>query len=316
MKRPELLIEAAVWMTSGAPLRRIARGIHHVRAVRRCSPSSLVRVSRRVGAQCALALEELSRDMGAIAEPIVFDHFETFVGSQETALGIATPVGRGSRYTYGLEPAWHRHATAKSRNRQRVSATPGAYHRSIRRMLGLLLTTAPQADGLRLISDDHAGYARAIADADAVGAVSIEREVHPSPGRRRKGDRRTAAGRRRNRAMAPVDHLHRWFRHVGADHRRESISFCRRGEAAMERLSAVVIAKNLIQGVSERHDDPRTPAMLLGLTDRPWLWAEVLGRRRWPGRIGPRATTREVLRRSMHDPRGDAWPEHVRKRSL
>ena len=314
MKRPELLIEAATWMTSGTPLRRIARGVHHVRAVPPCSPSSIVRISRRIGSQCGLALDELSQFMAGISEPIVFDHFETFVGSQENAIGVATPVGKMSRYTYGLEPAWHRQATAGSRKQRRVSATPGAYRRSVKRMLEILTAKTPPKEPLRLISDDHAEYGRAIANHDA--PVKIERDVHPNPKQRRKGDKRTAEDRERNRAMSPANQLHRWFRHVGADHRRESISFCRRGEAALERLSAVVLAKNLIQGVSEKRDDKRTPAMLLGLTGRPWLWSEVLGRRRWPGRVGARATTREVLRRSMQDPRGIVWPEHVRKRSL
>jgi len=314
MKRPELLIEAATWMTSGTPLRRIARGLHHVRPVPPCSPSSLVRVSRRVGSQCGLALDELSRFMAGLGEPVVFDHFETFVGRQENALGIATPVGKRSRYTYGLEPAWHRQATAGSRKQRRVAGTPGAVRRSVQRMLEILTTIGPPQEPLRLISDDHAEYGRAIADHDA--PVRVEREVYPNPKNRRKGDPTTAEDRERNRAMSPANALHRWFRHVGADHRRESISFCRRGDAALERLSAIVLAKNLIQGVSEKKNDTRTPAMLLGLTDRPWLWPEVLGRRRWPGRIRVRDTTREMLRRSMRDPRGIAWPEHVRKRSL
>jgi len=84
----------------------------------------------------------------------------------------------------------------------------------------------------------------------------------------------------------------------------------------MERLSAVVVARNLIQGVSERRDDRRTRAMLLGLTSRPWTWSEVLAWRRWPDRIEADGTTRTVVERSMRDPRGIAWPRHVRRRAI
>lgn len=314
MKRPDLLLPTAAWMTSGAALRRVARGLHHVRPGRPCHPSTIVRASRRIGSQCSLALEDFRRALAGVTEPVVFDHFETFVGVQENAVGIATPVGARSGYTYGLEPAWHRRTTARSRRQPAVAESPGAYRRSVRRMLRALTENASTGATLELVTDDHGEYARAIAAHD--GPVRIRHTVYPNPTNRKRGIARDSAARARDGAMFPVDTLHKWFRHVDADHRRESIAFCRRGEALMERLAAVVMARNLIQGVSERRNDTRTPAMLVGLTDRPWSWSEVLSRRRWPGRIGVGATTSEVIRRSMRDPRGIAWPEHVRRRSL
>ena len=43
--------------------------------------------------------------------------------------------------------------------------------------------------------------------------------------------------------------------------------------------------KDCIKGRSERKPDPETPAMVLGLMDRPLTWPEVLGRRLFPSRI-------------------------------
>ena len=313
-KRPDLLLPTAAWMTTGAALRRVARGLPHVLPSRPCHPSTVVRLSRRIGSQCALALEELRRATEPISEPIVFDHFETFVGLQENALGVATPVGIRSGFTYALEPAWHRRATARSRKESRVSESPGDYRRSVRRMLRALTGAVGSGSTLHLVSDQHRDYPRAIASWS--GPVPIRHTVHPNPLNRKRGQPADAAVKARNRAMFPVDTLHKWFRHVDADHRRESIAFCRRGEAVLERLAAIVVARNLIQGVSERRNDPTTPAMRVGLTHRPWTWSEVLARRRWPARIGVGATTSEVIGRSMRDPRGISWPEHVRRRAL
>ena len=55
---------------------------------------------------------------------------------------------------------------------------------------------------------------------------------------------------------------------------------------------------------------------LISLTGRPWMWGEVLGRRLSPGRVRASETARRVAGRSMRDPRGVAWPRHVRRRSL
>ena len=84
----------------------------------------------------------------------------------------------------------------------------------------------------------------------------------------------------------------------------------------MERLAMFAIFRNLIQGVSERENDPTTPAMRLGLTDRPWVWDDVLAERRFPTRIRLGASAARVFARTMRDPRGIEWPAHVRMRAL
>ena len=79
--------------------------------------------------------------------------------------------------------------------------------------------------------------------------------------------------------------LHKIWRHSQAHHRRETIAFGRRSNAILERAVLMAVWRNFVKGVSERRNDPTTPAMRLRLTDRPWQWRDVLSRRRFPGRI-------------------------------
>jgi hypothetical protein len=75
--------------------------------------------------------------------------------------------------------------------------------------------------------------------------------------------------------MFPVDLLHKLLRHSVAHHRRETIAFTRRLNAAMERLCLTVIWRNFVKARSERKPRSPTPAVLLGITDTPWKWKRV-----------------------------------------
>jgi len=314
MKRPDLLPRVANWLASGAPLRRIARSLNGLCPGAPCHPSTLPRLARRVGSQCLLLQHELRPDLPPITESIVVDHFVTFAGLQENALAVATPVGAESWFVYTLEPAWHRRATAASRRRRRVEPTPHDLRRSVTRTLDTLLALVPPGAGLELISDDAPSHARAIARHPE--RRRIRHTVHRNPPRRRRRARRDGATRRRDAAMFPVDLTHKLQRNWLADHRRETLAFPRRGEAAIERLAVFAVYRNLIQRVSERRNDPTTPAMRLGVTDRPWRWSDVLAERRFPTRIPLDPSAARVFQRTLRDPRGIDWPPHVRRRAL
>ena len=314
MKRPELLLVVANWIPSGAPLRRIARSHNGLHSDRPCHPATVARLSRRIGSQCLLLHEELRQELPPIREPVVSDHFGTFAGMQENALAVATPVGADSWFVYGLEPAWHRRATAASKRKPRVAPSPLEIERSILWMLDTLLARVSEGESLDLVSDDDPNHARAV-DRHPLRA-RIRHTAYRNPPHRRRGKPRDEATRARDAAMFPVDLLHKLHRNWLADHRRESIAFGRRGEAVMERLAILATFRNLIQGVSERKGDVATPAMRLGLTGRPWRWSDVLAERRFPTRIRLRTSAARVFHRRMEDPRGIAWPPHVRQRAL
>jgi hypothetical protein len=85
--------------------------------------------------------------------------------------------------------------------------------------------------------------------------------------------------------MWASDLLHTIWRHSSAHHRRETIAFARRVNAAVERGFVFAAWRNFVKGVSERKPDPTTPAMRLGLAVAPWSWARVLAQRLFPSRI-------------------------------
>lgn len=315
MKRPDLLLPVAKWIASGAPLRRIARSLDDSRAGLPCHPSTVARISRRVGSQCLLVHEQSLQSLPAIDEPIVSDHFETFAGMQENALAVATPVGARSWFMYALEPAWHRQTTASARRRPRVAPSPGAIARSVTRMLDRLLDKVPDDRDLTVISDQNADHARAVARHRL--RSRIRHRAYRNPPNRRVDEPRDAATITRDLAMFPVDLLHTLTRTWLSDHHRETIAFAKRGEAVLERLAVLAVVRNLIQRSSERRDDRVTPGMRLGLTDRPWDWVDVLAERRFPTRTRLSRSAARVYSRTMRDPRrGIRWPAHVRVRAL
>jgi hypothetical protein len=232
LKRRELLVPIAAALNAGSAHGQIARSLG-------CAPSTVTRLAARLGRHAlllqALALEALP----AITEPVVFDHFETFVVRQEEALGLATSVGQRSWFIFGIDPAPHRRGGKRTPAQEiQLRAKPvrvprGAVRQSTTRTLDLLLSKVPADKRLQLISDGHASYEKALAaypDRDRV-----EHRTYPDPKRGAKGSKRSRRARVRDRQMRAVDVLHALLRHSGAHHRRETIAFGQRSNAVMER---------------------------------------------------------------------------------
>ena len=282
LKRPELLVPVAAALNAGSAHRQIARSLG-------CAPSTVTRLAARLGRHAlllqALALEHLSE----IDEPVVFDHFETFVFRQEEALGLATPVGQHTWFIYGVDPAPHRRggkrtpAQKKKLLRSPVRIPPGEVKRSTTRILDLLLSKVPRNKRLRLISDQHPAYVAALAghpDRDRV-----EHRVYPNPKRGPKGSKRSRHARVRDRQMHAADVLHGVLRHTCSHHRRESIAFGRRTNAVTERVFLAIVWRNFVKKITERRRDRTTAAMEIGLVDEQWSWERVLARRLFLGRL-------------------------------
>jgi hypothetical protein len=225
---------------------------------------------------------------GQVDEPFVFDHFETFELTQDYPFGIGTAVGAESWFVYGLDPAPHgrsgrRSAAQERRLRSRPRRrTHGRYVGSTRRIFDTLLDLG-STDGVRIRADGHPDYQRAIRSDRRYRGIRLER--HPNPLRGPKGSPRSPRAVDRDRAMFPVDLLHKILRHSLAHHRRETIAFTRRLNAAMERMFVTAVWRNLVKKRSERTRDGTTPAMRIGLTDRRWNWTQVLSRRLFFDRV-------------------------------
>ena len=102
--------------------------------------------------------------------------------------------------------------------------------------------------------------------------------------------------------MDASDTLHKLLRHTAKHHTRETIAFPRRLNAALERGFVHAIWRDFVKGRSERKPDPRTPAMLLGLTDTPWAWTRVPGRRLFPSHIRLHPSWARLYRRDWTTP--------------
>lgn len=283
LKRPELLSRIAAGLNAGSALRQLARTLG-------CGPSTATRLSARLGRHALLLQVAALETLSGVPEPVVLDHFETFAFSQNDPLGIATLVGQSSWFVYGLDPAPHRRSgTITPFQRKRLERRRGPSHprrgflHSCSRTLDLLGQLLGPEQTATLTSDGHPALRAALARHPL--RRRVRHRVYPNPPRGPKGSPRSPRARQRDQAMFPVDLLHGLWRHSCAHHRRETIAFARRTNAALERGFLMAIWRNFVKGRSERKPDPTTPAMWLGLTPRPWSWSRVLAQRLFVDRL-------------------------------
>jgi len=311
LKRPELLIPVAAGLQAGSAHRQLARSLG-------CAPSTVTRLSARLGRHALLLLAHARHGLaGRLDEPVVLDHFETFELTQDLPLGLATPVGAHSWFVYAIDPAPHARSGRRSPPQQRRCARRrprprrGGYLGSTTRVLDRLLPLCPAKRPLRLLGDGHPAYDQARRRHPQAARIQLVR--FPNPARGPKGAPRSPQARARDRALFPVDLLHGLLRHSLAAHKRETLAFGKRLNALVERLGLAAIWRNFVKGRSERKHDPTTPAMRLGLTDRPWSWARVLAHRLFPDRHGLDPVARLLYDRGWTTPELPANTRH-RKR--
>jgi len=123
-----------------------------------------------------------------------------------------------------------------------------------------------------LHSDDHGAYRRSIRRLEREEGSDVRIEHHITSGKAR---------RTRSNPLFPVNLADLLARHGNANHRRETIAFSKRRQAALERLAILTVWRNTIKRRSE--NGPReSAAMWLGLTDRLLTWRDVLRKRLFP----------------------------------
>jgi transposase-like protein len=271
LKKPRLLVGVAAGLAACSAQRQIARSL-------RCAKTSVTRLAERLGRHAILFQARCLRGL-ALDEPVVHDHFETFVGRQDRALGIGTAVGSESWFVYDVDPAPHRGSGRwPDRKPEMTKDSPSSpYVRSIKRTFSGLIEHISGGRDLTFVVDGRADYTRAVRDRALAGRVTLR--VFPNPKRGPKGSPRSEEAIARDRAMFPVDQLHQLLRHTCSDHKRETIAFGRRLESILGRAHLMAVWKNFIKSRSERAPDRSTPAMRLGLARDPWTWDRILSRR-------------------------------------
>jgi len=268
LKRPDVFRESAQRLLACSGYRQIARGL-------RCAHTTVMRHSSRLARHALLYLWR-NRPRGPVREAVVGDGFESFAYSQYSPCHLNLIVGAESHYCYAFTHSELRRKGRMTEQQKRRRATLERAHgrpdpKAIERGMATALELAvPRPQAICFRSDEHEAYPRALRQLPG-HAVRHERT--------RSLEARTAGN-----PLFPVNRLDLLLRHSSAHHKRETIAFAKRHQAVLERGAWLILWQNFAKQFSERRG-LGTPAMRLGLRDRPIPIAELLKRRLFPGRV-------------------------------
>ena len=282
LKRPALLEPLFHRLLAGSGLRQITREAG-------CAHSTVMAHAARLGRHALLHLSA-QRPPGPVCEPLVIDGFEGFAYSQYQPLHLHLVVGTPSHRVYGFTCSILRRKgrmTARQRlRRQQLEALYGRPDpKAVERDMAAAVTiAAPTPQKITTHSDEHPAYPRALR---RLVGYQIHHECTPSVEARTPGN-----------PLFPVNLLDLLLRHNSANHKRETIAFSKRHQAVIERAALLILWRNECKPFSENHGGG-TPAMRLGLRQRPCSLRELLGRRHFPSRIELPAPWDQYYRRMV-----------------
>ncbi len=276
LKRRGLLLSISQLSSEGPGLRQIARilGISHATVMRHIA---------RAGRHCFLIHREMIAHR-PIPEPLVIDGFESFEFSQFFPFHFNLAVAaRSWLILHFTDSPLRRKGTMtpeQKLRRQHLEARlgrpdPKAVENGVFDLLLPLWKDRayPTTSHPLLHSDDHPAYRRALGRlAKMPGFPEVRHQITLSTVRRTS----------RN-PLFPVNLTDLLLRHAQANHRRETIAFSKRRQAAIERLAVFTVWRNTIK--SRREKAPgETAAMAAKILDRPLTWGEVFRSRMFPSR--------------------------------
>lgn len=268
LRRPDVLEATAFRQLACSGYRQIAREA-------RCHHTTVMRHSLRLGRLALLYLWH-HRPHGPIREPVVVDGFESFAHSQYHPHYLNLVVGAASHYGYAFTFTELRRkgrmTAVQKRRRARLENTHGRPDpRGIETGTATALRiAAPEPQPLIVRSDEHADYPRALL---RLVGYAIRHEMTPSLAARTAGN-----------PLFPANRLDLLLRHNSANHKRETIAFSKRNHGAIARAAWLLLWQNFSKRFSERHGGA-TPAMRLGLAERPIPVRELVRARLFPSRV-------------------------------
>jgi transposase-like protein len=270
LRRREPLLPIARLICEGAGLRQIARALG-------TSHTTVARHVARLGRHCLLFHRKLLQNH-ELTEPLVLDGFETFEYSQHFPFHANLAVGAESWFVYHFTDSPLRRkgtmtATQKLRRTQLEQSLgrpdPRAVEKATFTLLLPLLRRLPPGAKVLLHSDDHPAYRRALRRMGRARA-RIQHQITSSKQRRTQSN-----------PLFPVNLADLLLRHAQANHRRETIAYSKRRQAALQRLAAFAVWRNCVK--RRRENGPaKSAAMWLGLADRLLDWRAVLRKRLFP----------------------------------
>jgi transposase-like protein len=249
-----------------------------------CSIARLLKVRERVirnrlgllSRQAQLFEKGLERDL-KIHEPVCYDGFETFSGSQFSPCYINTAVGKNSLYTFSatFSPLNRKGAmTAGQRDKNvKLQEEFGKYPKnSVYKLTDYTykkLISLSGLDCLILHTDEHKTYSYLLKER------YNHQFIHIQTNSKERRDTRNP--------LFPVNHLHLNYRHFLASHRRETIAFNKNEAGLMDRILLMKVYKNFMRPktLRRRGFEISSPAMDLNLSDKILDFNEIFLKRRF-----------------------------------
>jgi len=268
LKRPDVFAATAFRLLTCSGYRQIAREA-------RCPHTTVMRHASRLGRHALLYLHE-NRPRGPITEALAGDGFESFAYSQFSPCHLNLTVGSLSHYCYAFTHSELRRKGRMTAGQRRRRAALEREHgrpdpRAIEKGMALSLEIAvPEPQEVTSRTDEHPAYPLAFRH---LPSHTIRHECTPSIAARTAGN-----------PLFPVNRLDLSLRHNSANHKRETIAFSKRHQSVAERAAWLIAWQNFAKQFSERHGGG-TPAMRLGLKDRPIPIREILSSRLFPTRV-------------------------------
>ena len=161
-------------------------------------------------------------------------------------------------------------------------ADPKAIEKQVAKLLRIVV---PKGGRVAIRSDEHPAYPRALR---RVSGLTIEsHQVTPSK-----------AARTIANPLFPVNLLDLLIRHSGANHKRETIAFSKRRQAAAERMAILQVWRNFMKSFSEKTRDG-SPAERLGLMKGKVHVGRLLRWRLFPSQVGLPGRLMDYYRRGI-----------------
>jgi len=268
LKRPELLARIFLDLVACAGYRQIGRKYE-------CSPQTVALHTARLGRLCQL-FHQIHSPEGPIAEPLALDSFQGFEFSQYHPTLFHLVAGKESHFFYGFtDSELRRSGRMTARQKLRRAELEGRLGRPDPRSVEhevarVLAVVAREPQRLVIHTDEHQDYPRAFR---AVPHLEIAHHTVSS-----------RAARTSRNPLFVINLLDLLIRHSGANHKRETIAFSKRRQAAAARLWVLLVWRNYSKWFSERKRG-ETPAMRAGSCTKRCSVREILRERLFPGRI-------------------------------
>lgn len=267
LKRPDLLPKLMTKTCGGMANRQIARDLN-------VAPTTVDRQLERLGRHCLL-FQQRQRDRLPPPKDICIDGFETFELSQYYPFHFHLAVDNDTGYFLAFtdSPLRRKGRMTAYQKRRRAALErchgrpdPRAVCRDVEQLLQIV---TGQALTMVVRSDQHRCYK------PAMGHLRCQIRHQVTSSRQRRNQRNP---------LWEVNLLDLLIRHSSGGHKRQTLAWPKRRNAAALRLAVFMTWRNEVNRRWQKRWH-QTPAMLAGVSVRAWKPAEISRERLFPSRI-------------------------------